>query len=296
MTVTHPKISTEGAGQAVRRRVVVLAVGLGALAILVLGLGVWQAWPLFALPIVVSGPLAGRRGLAGAIAATAFVFALLTGVPGPDGAELAVGLAAFSLAAAAVGSMRRSSARELRRVAAISFTDRLTGLYNYGYFMDALQRECRRSDRYGLPLALVLFDVDRFKAFNDRFGHEAGNRLLVEVGREIDRVKRGSDVAARYGGEEFALLVAGTPEEAVEAAERVRRAVGEVRIPVQGGEQVGVTISAGVAGYVAQEGDGELMVDQADTSLYWSKESGRDRVSLFAPEHRWARSRMARAS
>jgi diguanylate cyclase (GGDEF)-like protein len=297
VTVTHPKIATDGsAGPAVRRRVAVLAIGLGLPAIVVLA-GGWQAWPLFALPIVLSPSLAGRRGLIGSLVVAALVFALASGRSGPDGAELTLGLVGFGLAAVAVGSMRRASSRELRRVAAISFTDRLTGLYNYGFLMDALKRECRRSDRYGTSLALVLFDVDRFKAFNDRYGHEAGNRLLVEVARALDGCRRASDVAARYGGEEFALLVSGAPEEAVQAAERVRAAVAEVRIQVQGGESVGVTVSAGVAGYVAEEGgDGELMVDRADTSLYWSKENGRDQVSLFSPEHRWARSRLARAS
>jgi diguanylate cyclase (GGDEF)-like protein len=135
----------------------------------------------------------------------------------------------------------------------------------------------------------VLLDLDHFKAFNDEHGHEAGNRLLAAVGEAIRRSTRASDVAARFGGEEFALIVPGPAEEAIEAAKRIRVAVAEVSIVVAGGEAAGTTISAGVADQLNGSGDdGARMLDQADKALYYSKAAGRDRVSLFTPEHRWA--------
>ncbi|CAN0464416.1 unnamed protein product, partial [Phaeothamnion confervicola] len=169
-----------------------------------------------------------------------------------------------------------------------SLTDRLTGVHNYAFFADALPRECRRAERYELSLSLVLLDLDRFKAFNDRYGHDAGNRLLTAVGETIRASSRATDIAARFGGEEFALIVPGPAEEAMEAAERIRAAVGRVTVPVAGGDLVGTTISAGVADFENGTGDtGARLLDQADKALYHSKELGRDRVSLFSPAQRW---------
>ena len=124
----------------------------------------------------------------------------------------------------------RRRAVALRRAA---FTDRLTGLYRYEYFADALPREIERVRRYSSELSLVLFDLDRFKDFNDRYGHAAGNQLLEGVGRALQRETRGADLAARFGGEELIVLVQGSADEACALAERVRRAVGElaVRVP-----------------------------------------------------------------
>ena len=137
-------------------------------------------------------------------------------------------------AGVAVGAGHRAQERAAARIASLSLVDRLTGVHNYAFFEDALPRECRRAERYGLPLSLVLLDLDRFKAFNDRHGHDAGNRLLTAVGEAIRANSRASDIAARYGGEEFALIVPGPAEEAMEAAERIRSAVAGMRVMVAG--------------------------------------------------------------
>ena len=175
-------------------------------------------------------------------------------------------------------------------MASLSFTDRLTGLHNYAFFADALPRECRRAERYVLPLSLVLMDLDRFKDFNDRYGHDAGNRMLAAVGEAIASSTRATDMPVRYGGEEFALIVPGPSDEAAEAAERVRAAVARVRVMAPGGAAVGITISAGVADFRngADDLDGDLMLRRADTALYRSKAEGRDGVSLHAPDDSWA--------
>lgn len=256
-------------------------------------LGLHQLWPLFAVPMVLAIPLAGTRGLVLTASGTALVLAALTADPGLTGTELVVGFVAFLVAAASTGLQHRAGERRVAAVVRDSVTDRLTGLPNFAYFEDALARECRRSDRYELPLSLVLLDLDRFKAFNDTFGHDAGNRMLAEVGVAVIESLRASDLAARFGGEELAVLVQGSAREAVEVAERIRTRVARIHVPVAGGRRAGVTVSAGVAEYVRGTGHGELVVDQADKALYAAKAGGRDRVCVFEPEHRWARAGVA---
>jgi diguanylate cyclase (GGDEF)-like protein len=178
--------------------------------------------------------------------------------------------AAAALASVAIGRRR---AVVLRQAA---FTDRLTGLYRYEYFADALPRELERVRRYGTELSLVVFDLDRFKDFNDRHGHSAGNHLLAGVGRAIQRETRGTDLAARFGGEELIVLVQGGAHDAAALAERVRRAVAELAVPVPDG-LAGTTISAGVATF-PREPDAASLLDAADGALYEAKRSGRNRV------------------
>jgi diguanylate cyclase (GGDEF)-like protein len=271
-----------------RRRGFALGVVWAVPAVLVVG-GMWQAWPLFVASLVFAIPLAGTRGLALCGAGTALVLALLTGNGHVSGTELVVGFAAFCGAGLVSGMAQQAGARRLEHMEQHSVTDRLTGLPNYAYFSDALMRECRRADRYGHPLSMVLMDLDKFKAFNDKYGHEAGNRMLAEVGKAIKESLRSSDMAARYGGEELALIVQGHVSEAVEVADRVRARVARIKVPVPGGGRAGTTLSAGVAEYVPGTGLGDLMLDQADKALYAAKDGGRNQVRTFEPEHRWAR-------
>ncbi len=178
--------------------------------------------------------------------------------------------AASALASAAIGRRR---AVVLRRAA---FTDRLTGLYRYEYFADALPREIERVRRYGTELSLVVFDLDRFKDFNDTHGHSAGNQLLTGVGRVLLRETRGTDLAARFGGEELIVLVQGGAHDAALLAERVRRAVSELAVRVPDG-LAGTTVSAGVATF-PREPDAPSLLDAADGALYEAKRMGRNRV------------------
>lgn len=281
--------STSGASSLERRRGLALGIVWGIPALLVVA-GLWQAWPLFVLSLVFAIPLAGTRGLAMCGAGTALMLALLTGNENVSGTELVVGFAAFCGAGAVSGLAQQAALRRLEHLEQHSVTDRLTGLPNFAYFSDALVRECRRADRYGHPLSMVLMDLDKFKAFNDKHGHEAGNRMLAEVGRAIQESLRSSDMAARYGGEELVMIVQGHLGEAVEVADRVRARVARIRVPVPGGGKAGTTLSAGVAEYVSGAGPGgELMLDQADKALYAAKDGGRNQVRTFEPEHRWAR-------
>lgn len=166
-------------------------------------------------------------------------------------------------------------------------TDALTGLPNRATFLDRARRELARAERSGSSLALVMLDVDHFKRFNDRYGHQAGDRVLAQSGRAIAGAVRGIDLAGRYGGEEVVLLLVDVEAEAALAAvERVREAVAAVRIPHV---PEAVTASAGVAVHhgAFDRADVAQLIRRADEALYRSKAAGRDRTTLESggPEH-----------
>jgi diguanylate cyclase (GGDEF)-like protein len=195
---------------------------------------------------------------------------------------MALGLAAFVATALLAGAMWEIHTRKLKRVSAQSVTDRLTGLRNYAYLEDALRRESRRVERYGGAMSLVLLDLDRFKEFNDRHGHETGNSVLRRVGATLRSAVRDADMAARYGGEEFAVLIRGDETHGYELAERLRRAIETTAIEVRGGGEVFCTVSAGVATYPLCAVDETELVERADDALYESKRRGRNRVTIYA--------------
>jgi diguanylate cyclase (GGDEF)-like protein len=157
--------------------------------------------------------------------------------------------------------------------------DRLTGLGNRRRQDEDLERLAAQARRQGTGFSVVLFDVDRFKQYNDSAGHAAGDEVLRSVAGALAQECRGSDAAYRYGGEE--LLVA-FPAEAVEnagvAAERMRAAVESMAIPHPGLEPTGiVTVSGGVASF--QDGDSvDDLLARADTALYQAKQAGRNRI------------------
>ena len=135
---------------------------------------------------------------------------------------------AFGVGALAVFDRASRRDDEAERVSAQSLTDRLTGLHTYAYFTDVLQREVGRVRRYGGCCSLVVFDLDRFKDFNDRYGHAAGNALLAKVGAAIRHEQRESDISARFGGEELVVLVPRLRAPGGGAGRAVRQAVEEL--------------------------------------------------------------------
>jgi diguanylate cyclase (GGDEF)-like protein len=159
--------------------------------------------------------------------------------------------------------------------------DRLTGVYNRGVFDDRLAAEVAFAKRHGAPLSVLLFDIDFFKSFNDRHGHQAGDAVLVAVGRQVQKTVRTEDVLARYGGEEFAVIARGTPaEKAYILGERIRAAVALALVETAQGPLF-VTASVGVAS-LGSEGDepsdGASLVAVADKALYAAKARGRNCV------------------
>ncbi|HET6442451.1 MAG TPA: sensor domain-containing diguanylate cyclase [Phycisphaerae bacterium] len=172
-----------------------------------------------------------------------------------------------------------------RRLEELATTDDLTGLANRRRFMEVLEAEFQRSRRYGGQLALAMVDVDRFKSFNDAHGHAFGDRVLVEVAKRLVAEARQTDVVARLGGDEFVILMPETSaDEAVQAAERIRKAVS--KDPLSDGERsVPATISVGIGTVEnAKAGTPESLLKQADDAMYAAKESGRNRVCLVPSE------------
>ncbi len=165
-----------------------------------------------------------------------------------------------------------------RRIYDLITYDDLTGLLTLRPFYRELEREIERSARLGLPLAVLMMDVDRFKQVNDTFGHQTGSHVLKECGRLIRHALRYNDAAARYGGEEFiAYLPNADHELAGRIAERVRAAI-EAGDFAYDGSRPHPTISIGIAWFPVDARDLDGLVRRADQRLYRAKEEGRNRV------------------
>ena len=164
----------------------------------------------------------------------------------------------------------------LQRMAAL---DNLTGLYNRRFGEARLHEDFQRVLRSGEPLGVLMLDIDHFKAVNDTYGHQMGDRVIQAVARTVKRQIREGDVAIRYGGEEFlVLLPAASKADAAETAERIRRAVADT-VVVDGEQRISVTISAGVTSCPELDTSSEEdLVARADEALYAAKQAGRDRV------------------
>lgn len=176
-----------------------------------------------------------------------------------------------------------AASRRIEQAEVLSATDELTGLPNRRAFERALHRELERARRGGTPLAVGLVDVDHFKAFNDRFGHPVGDRVLAQVARRLTSALRETDLVARWGGEEFAVLLTGladgTHAEALTVLDRARVAVGGRPLALGPGLPCPiVTISGGVAVLPADGSDGATLVHKADAALYAAKRAGRNQV------------------
>jgi diguanylate cyclase (GGDEF)-like protein/PAS domain S-box-containing protein len=169
-------------------------------------------------------------------------------------------------------------------LSALAATDALTNMPNRREFDATLTKEWYRALRDGVPLALLMIDIDHFKSLNDRFGHQVGDAFLAAVAQVIrQNVRRAGDLAARYGGEEFAVILPGTAVTgALEIADHIRRAVLEADFThvIAGGHNV--SVSVGVAASVPISGGGaHTLVDAADHALYEAKRNGRNRVEAL---------------
>lgn len=173
-----------------------------------------------------------------------------------------------------------SAAKE--RLERLAICDELTGLYNYRYLQSRLTEEFKRSERYREPLSCAMVDIDRFKSFNDRFGHDVGDRVLAEVAARLRGTVREVDVVARYGGEEFLLVLPSTHlAGALTVAERVWRAMSGEDVRWDGGSER-LTVSIGVALYPSRGvASRDALLKAADKALYRAKADGRDRICVF---------------
>jgi diguanylate cyclase (GGDEF)-like protein len=168
-----------------------------------------------------------------------------------------------------------------RRITVLSQTDELTGLLNMRAFSTLLDKQITSVERYPQPFSLMMIDVDGLKKVNDHFGHAAGTRLLKTVAGSISDCVRTSDVLARYGGDEFVILMPHTRGEAVRiAAERIRAAIHKASFDMNG-EHIAASASIGIASYPESVNIARDVLEKADVALYKSKQSGRDRVTVY---------------
>ncbi|MFT5699587.1 MAG: diguanylate cyclase (GGDEF)-like protein [Desulforhopalus sp.] len=180
-----------------------------------------------------------------------------------------------------------SFANELRnandKLEKLAFRDGLTNLYNHRYFQEILAKEIARVERYGRPLALLLFDIDHFKIVNDTYGHPAGDQVLISMAQAITKAVRPSDIIARYGGEEFAVILPETDFSGMKVfAERLRRCVAAI-VTKTGGHSIKITISCGGAHFSpGDEISPGLLISTSDRALYMSKKNGRNMVTSLS--------------
>jgi diguanylate cyclase (GGDEF)-like protein/putative nucleotidyltransferase with HDIG domain len=160
-----------------------------------------------------------------------------------------------------------------------AITDDLTGLFNRRYFDERLNEEIARHNRYGGTFSLILYDLDYFKQYNDTNGHNAGDKLLKEITRNVNRLLRNVDMVFRYGGDEFAIIVPETSsEDALSISERVRTSV----VAIMETRNIGVTISMGIASFPTDGAMVEDLIQAADAALYQAKQSGGNQTAVFS--------------
>lgn len=244
----------------VRRDAVPLLIAAGVAVLASALLGFWLA-------DLATRPL--RRLVAAAERATAGDLSVRTSVDGRD-------------EAGRLGQRLDDLIVALQEVQQLSTTDALTGLGNRRHLVEALRREIERANRFGRPLGVLALDLDHFKAVNDRYGHRAGDGVLVEFAARIRGVIREVDLAFRQGGEEFVILLPETDiAGSTTAAHRVLAAVRHAAFPLDGhsvSEVVGITVSVGVAVFPHHARSAVDLLDAADQALYAAKAAGRDTV------------------
>jgi diguanylate cyclase len=185
-------------------------------------------------------------------------------------AALTVAASVFSTVLARMGERQRGLSRR----------ESLTGCFNRRAFYELFPREVDRARRLGQGVAIVFLDIDHFKAINDRYGHETGDRVLQQLSARLRGIIRETDLLFRWGGEEFVILMPHTgPGEAPALGERIRVGVAERAFAASDAHrEVAVTVSLGVAGTAASSIDPDALLGRADAACYRAKEAGRNRV------------------
>lgn len=171
--------------------------------------------------------------------------------------------------------------KEVSSLTELVRTDALTGLYNFRFFNETLALEMERTRRGTQPLSMILLDIDHFKRFNDKWGHELGNHALIHIARLIKVAIRKLDFPCRFGGEEFVVLLPNTDlRQAVSVAERVRELIETSPLLVDGQAPISITASIGVDQFTSAHTEScESFIRRVDAWLYRSKDSGRNLVS-----------------
>lgn len=160
-----------------------------------------------------------------------------------------------------------------------AISDGLTGLYNHTYFYESLESEFRRSKRYRRPLSLIILDIDDFKKYNDRFGHQIGDSALKVASDQLKKILRDSDIIARYGGDEFAAIL---PETDIFDAKTLAKRIYETFKKCSVGDKtIPITASIGVASAPKDAANPTDLIAKADMAMYSAKLQGKNRIQLF---------------
>lgn len=159
--------------------------------------------------------------------------------------------------------------------------DAMTGAYNKGALLAYAPEAIKRSDLLGIPISVIVFDIDHFKKVNDTYGHAAGDFVITEIAKLVrDKLTRSEDFFSRFGGEEFVLVLSGTPRHtAADIAERIRASVEGFKFEYEN-VKLPITISLGVATRDAGGDPWDMLFEKADQALYKSKKRGRNQVSI----------------
>jgi len=176
----------------------------------------------------------------------------------------------------------RAQSQDMEKMKLQLGLDSMTQLTNHNRFLENLKHEMSRANRYNTPLSIIMGDIDHFKSINDFFGHLAGDHALKCVSAQLKQMIRESDQIARYGGEEFAIILPMTePEEALKAAERLRKGIESMKLRYND-RTIAVTMSFGVAAMESDRGgDVESLIKKADEALYEAKNAGRNRSCSY---------------
>ncbi|MDH5572676.1 MAG: GGDEF domain-containing protein, partial [Gammaproteobacteria bacterium] len=192
-----------------------------------------------------------------------------------------VGIMVYDVTDIAINKKQLETAND--SLAILSRTDRLTQLYNRGYWEETLIQEYLRNHRSGNHCTLVMFDIDHFKQVNDTYGHQAGDEVIRVTSKLLLECKRATDIAGRYGGEEFTVILVDTdPENALIFAERLRKRIEAITV-IHDTQEIKFTISLGLAGLNKNINDHKAWIECSDRALYKAKETGRNRSIVYSP-------------
>jgi diguanylate cyclase (GGDEF)-like protein len=186
-------------------------------------------------------------------------------------------------AAAAVMAIGVRNMQQLVEARESSLRDSLTGCFNRGYALEALENELRRARRTGGALSVLMLDVDHFKAVNDRYGHVRGDEMLTAIAARLAATMRSSDIRCRIGGDEFLIILPETPSlGAQQIADVLRQQLSDLTVGPER-DAIAITVSIGVASAIAGELDVTALIDRADGAMYDAKSAGRNRLGVAVP-------------
>ncbi len=185
-----------------------------------------------------------------------------------------------------ISALSLGNAKLYKKVEFMANVDGLTKLYTHRYFQEFLSEEIARAGRYKRPLSIIMSDIDHFKNFNDKYGHQTGDMVLENTAKIFKAsVRNKVDLVARYGGEEFIAVLPETDmKHAYVVAERLRKNIEKAEYMGEKNEILKVTASLGIASFPVHSSEKMELIKKADTALYYAKENGRNQVQIFDGE------------